>query len=126
MGSSKGRDQDIYFLRTNPGVSLWFAGWYRSGRLLHLSHFILAPSWSSVMALSIGSRSRSILNGTHTVPYSTRIRSRDNRRPQVGRWCGCLPLANRRALKHRMASYTQVAYLRYYGANATSNLSDLP
>src|SRR6267142_4186622 len=29
---------------------------------------ILAPSWSSVMALSIGIRSRSILNGTHTVP----------------------------------------------------------
>src|SRR6267154_2279963 len=29
---------------------------------------ILAPSWSSVMALSIGIRSRSILNGIHTVP----------------------------------------------------------
>src|SRR6267143_5724734 len=40
----------------------------RSGRLPHLSQRILAPSWSSVMALSIGSRSRSILNGTHTVP----------------------------------------------------------
>jgi 2-dehydropantoate 2-reductase len=34
----------------------------------HLSQRILAPSWSSVMALSIGSRSRSILNGTQTVP----------------------------------------------------------
>jgi hypothetical protein len=29
---------------------------------------ILTPSWSSVMALSIGIRSRSILNGTQTVP----------------------------------------------------------
>src|SRR5260370_22439295 len=38
------------------------------GRLPHLSQRILAPSWSSVMALSIGIRSRSILNGTHTVP----------------------------------------------------------
>jgi hypothetical protein len=28
----------------------------------------LAPSWSRVMALSIGIRSRSILNGTQTVP----------------------------------------------------------
>jgi hypothetical protein len=36
--------------------------------LPHLSQRILAPSWSSVMALSIGIRSRSILNGTQTVP----------------------------------------------------------
>jgi len=41
---------------------------YRSGRLPHLSQRILAPSWSSVMALSIGILSRSILNGTQTVP----------------------------------------------------------
>jgi hypothetical protein len=37
-------------------------------RTRQLSQRILAPSWSSVMALSIGILGRSILNGTHTVP----------------------------------------------------------
>jgi hypothetical protein len=36
--------------------------------IAYFSQRILAPSWSSVMALSIGMRSRSILNGTQTVP----------------------------------------------------------
>src|SRR5882762_8533942 len=51
------------------------------------------------MALSIGILSRSILNGTQTVPLSTGIRSKDNLRPQAGKWCGCLPSANHRVSK---------------------------
>ena len=43
------------------------------------------------MALSIGILSRSILNGTHTVLLQHSHRSKDNPRPQAGRWRGCRP-----------------------------------
>jgi hypothetical protein len=83
---------------------------YRSGRLPHLSQRILAPSWSSVMALSIGIRSRSILSGTHTCPCSIRNRSRDNLRPRAGRWCGSLPSAHQSAIEGTNKSRSSTAF----------------
>jgi hypothetical protein len=51
--------------------------------LPQLSQRIFAPSWSSVMALSMGILSRSILKGTHTVPaaHFARFGVADSSRP---------------------------------------------